>query len=94
MNEPRSNNVTWKWLAAILVTVVLAGGSAWMTTMYAEVGRVKEKQEQDRATVNAVDKKVGVIEEQTKRTEKDVQEIKNDLKDQNKKLDELLKRTR
>ena len=94
MNEPRSNNVTWKWLAAILVTVVLAGGSAWMTTMYAEVGRVKEKQEQDRVTVNAVDKKVGVIEEQTKRTEKDVQEIKNDLKDQNKKLDELLKRTR
>lgn len=94
MNEPRSNNVTWKWLAAILITVVLAGGSAWMTTMYAEVGRVKEKQEQDRVTVNAVDKKVGVIEEQTKRTEKDVQEIKNDLKDQNKKLDELLKRTR
>ena len=94
MNEPRSNNVTWKWLAALLITVVLGGGSAWMTTMYAEVGRVKEKQEQDRATVNAVDKKVGVIEEQTKRTEKDVQEIKGDLKDQNKKLDELLRRVK
>ena len=88
------NNVTWKWLVGILMAVVIAGGGAWMTTMYAEVGKVKEEQKADRQSVGAIDKKVGVIEEQTKRTQEDVREIKDVQKDTNKKLDELLRRTR
>jgi len=86
------NSVTWKWLVGILVSIVILGGSTWMTVMYAEVGKVKEEQKQDRQTVNDVRNKVGVIEEQTKRTQEDVKDIKDSQKETNKKLDELLKR--
>ena len=87
-----NNALTWKWLGGVLLLIVLGGGSAWMTTMYAEVGRLKEEQKHDRQTVNTIDKKVGIIEEQTKRTQEDVKEIKDIQKDTNKKLDELLRR--
>ena len=88
------NGVTWKWLVGILMTVLTPGGGAWMTTMYAEVGRIKDEQKQDRQTVNDVRSTVGVIQERTQRTEKDVQEIKEQQKETNKKLDELLRRGR
>lgn len=74
------------------MSVILAGGGAWMTTMYAQVNKVQEEQKQDRRTVGEVEKKVGIIEEQTKRTQEDVKEIKDSQKDTNKKLDELLRR--
>ena len=74
--------------------LVLAGGSAWMTTMYAEVGKVKEEQKADRQTVNDVKASVGIIQERTKRTEEDVREIKERQSETNKKLDELLRRGR
>ena len=86
------NNVTWKWLVGTLMSLVLLGGGTWMTTMYAQVNKVQEEQKQDRQTVNDVKTKVGVIEEQTKRTQEDVKEIKDTQKDTNKKLDELLRR--
>jgi len=84
--------LTWRWLGGILLTLVVMGGGAWMTTMYAEVGKVKEEQKQDRQTTQDVKAKVGVIEEQTKRTQEDVKEIKETQKDTNRKLDELLRR--
>ena len=74
------------------MTLLLAGGSAWMSTMYAQVNKVQEEQKQDRATVGEVKTKVGVIEEQTKRTQEDVREIKDTQKKTNEKLDELLRR--
>jgi len=86
------NNLTWKWLAGIAMTILIMGGGAWMTSMSGEVGKVKEEQKADRQTVNDVKSKVGVIEEQTKRTQDDVKEIKDGQKDTNKKLDELLRR--
>ena len=86
------NNLTWKWLGGVLVAVVLLGGGAWMSTMYAQVNKVQEEQKQDRKAVGEIDKKGGVIEEQTKRTQEDVREIKDTQKDTNKKLDELLRR--
>jgi len=55
-------------------------------------GKVKEEQKQDRQTTQDVKAKVGVIEEQTKRTQEDVKEIKETQKDTNRKLDELLRR--
>ena len=70
--------LTWRWLGGILMSIVLLGGGTWMTHMATEVGKVKEK--------------VGVIEEQTKRTREDVKEIKETQKDTNRKLDELLRR--
>ena len=87
-----NNHVTWKWLAGAALTLLLAGGSAWMSTMYAQVNKVQEEQKQDRATVGEVKTKVGVIEEQTKRTQEDVREIKDTQKKTNEKLDELLRR--
>ena len=63
-----------------------------MSTMYAQVNKVQEEQKQDRATVGEVKTKVGVIEEQTKRTQEDVKEIKDTQKKTNEKLDELLRR--
>ena len=89
-----TNGVTWKWLVGILVLVVLGGGSAWMTTMYAEVGRVKEEQKADRQTINDVKTKIGVIDEQTKRTQQDINEIKRTQEKADEKLNELLRRTK
>ena len=89
---PPENSVTWKWLVGTLMALVFLGGGTWMTTMYAQVNKVQEEQKQDRQTVNDVKTKVGVIEEQTKRTQEDVKEIKDAQKDTNKKLDELLRR--
>ena len=85
-------NVTWQWLAGSAIGVLILGSGAWMTTMYAEVNAVKQEQKADRKTVNDIEKKVGVIEEQVKRTREDTQEIKESQKDTIKKLDELLRR--
>ena len=74
------------------MSIVVMGGGAWMSSMYAQVGKVQEEQKQDRQTVNDVRGKVGVIEEQTKRTQDDVKEIKDTQKKTNEKLDELLRR--
>ena len=88
----RSVSVTWQWLAGIVISILILGGSAWMTSMYAEVGKVKDEQKQDRAVTQDIKGKIGVIEERTRRTEQDVQEIKESQKDQGRKLDELLRR--
>ena len=90
MNDNR--NVTWQWLAGSAIGAIIFGGGAWMTTMYAEVNAVKKEQVADRKSIGEIDKKVGVIEEQTKRTREDVHEIKESQKDTNRKLDELLRR--
>ena len=89
-----NNHVTWKWLAGAALTLLLAGGSAWMSTMYAQVNKVQEEQKQDRATVGEVKTKVGVIEEQTKRTQEDVKDLKKGQDEQTRILNELLRRTK
>lgn len=86
------NSVTWKWLAGILLTLLMMAGGAWMGTMNAQLQETKKEQAEDRKAIGQVDKKVGIIEEQTKRTQEDVKEIKETQKDTNKKLDELLRR--
>lgn len=89
-----NNALTWKWLAGIVLTILLAGGGAWIGNMSAEVGKVKEEQKADRQTINDVKGKVGIIEERTQRTQEDVKDLKEGQKEQNRKLDELLRRTR
>ena len=87
-----NGTLTWRWLGGILLTAILAAGGAWMSGMASEVNKVKDEQKQDRQTTQDVKAKVGVIEEQTKRTREDVKEIKETQKDTNRKLDELLRR--
>lgn len=87
-----ATQVTWQWLAGLASSVIVLGGGAWMTTMYTEVAQVKKEQGEDRKAVGQLDKKIGIIEEQTKRTQEDVKEIKERQSDTNKKLDELLRR--
>ena len=84
--------LTWRWLGAILLTVILAAGGAWMSGMASEVNKVKDEQKQDRQTTQDVKAKVGVIEEQTKRTQEDIQELKRNQEKHGNKLDEILRR--
>lgn len=89
-----NNALTWKWLAGLALTILLAGGGAWGSAMIAQVNRVQEEQKQDRKAVGEIDKKAGIIEERTKRIQEDIKELKEGQKDQFQKLDELLRRTR
>ena len=88
-----SNNVTWKWLAGIAMTVLVAGGGAWMGTMHAQVNKVQEEQKQDRQKTQDIKSDLEVIKERTRRTDEDVKEIKETQKEDGKKLNELLRRT-
>ena len=81
-----ATSVTWKWLAGSLLSVLLLIGGGWMRMLAGEGETVKQEQKRDREASGASREKVGVIEERTKRTEDDVREIKQDLK-------ELLRRT-
>ena len=88
----RTVSVTWQWLAGIVISILILGGSAWMTSMYAEVGKVKDEQKQDRAVTQDIKTKIGIIEERVRGTQENVQEIKESQKEQGRKLDELLRR--
>ena len=81
-----TNSVTWKWLAGTLLALLLLTGGAWMKMQAAELQTVKDDQKKEKDASASSREKVGVIEERTKRTEDDVKEIKQDLK-------ELLRRT-
>jgi len=81
-----TNSVTWKWLAGTLLSLLLLTGGAWMKMQAAELQTVKDDQKKEKDASASSREKVGVIEERTKRTEDDVKEIKQDLK-------ELLRRT-
>ena len=60
----------------------------------AELQTVKDDQKKEKDAFASSREKVSVIEERTKRTEQDVNEIKEGQKEQSKKLDELLRRVR
>lgn len=81
-----ANSVTWKWLAGSLLSLLLLSGGAWVRMVQSEVQTVKEEQKKDRDASANSREKVGVIEERTKRTEEDIKDMKQDLK-------ELLRRT-
>ena len=81
-----TNSVTWKWLGGTLLSLLLLTGGAWMKMQAAELQTVKDDQKKEKDASASSREKIGVIEERTKRTEDDVKEIKQDLK-------ELLRRT-
>lgn len=76
-----ANSVTWKWLAGTLLSVLLLAGGGWVRMLAADLGAVKEEQKKDRDAASGSREKIGVIEERTKRTEQDVKEVKEDLKE-------------
>lgn len=86
--------VTWKWVAGSLLAVILAISSAFFTGLYGEVSKIKEEQKQDRQMNQDVKRDLDVIKERTRRTEEDVKELRGGQKEQDHKLDELLRRSR
>ena len=97
--------VSQRWLLGILVSVLIMGGAGWMTYVQAQISDVK-KEQQVAAGLAALaaqvavqvrgqaDADILVIREKIKRLEEDTREIKGDVKEQTKKLDELLRRAR
>ena len=81
------NGVSWKWLAGILVSVLLLAGAGW-------IGSIQTEQSAERAKREEQSVGLGVVREKIERIEEQVREIRQDQKEHNKKLDELLRRVR
>ena len=79
--------VTWKWLVGILVFVLVAGGSAWLTTLAGEQRDLRRDNE-------VVKSDIAVIKEQIKQIRVEIDKQGKATEDQTKKLDELLQRVR
>jgi septal ring factor EnvC (AmiA/AmiB activator) len=91
----RSNGgVTWKVVATSLAAIIMVGGGAWLTSIAGEISTIKAEQAKDREKASELKTNIGVMDEKVRRIERDVKEIKEDSKEQNRKLDELLRRTR
>ena len=75
-----NGSVSQKWLLGILVSIVLMGSAGWMTYVQGQVTTLQVHQAARGADIE-------VIREKVKRLEEDV-------RDANKKLDELLRRIR
>jgi peptidoglycan hydrolase CwlO-like protein len=90
----RNGSVTWKWVAGSLASLLTLGGSAWLTSIHSEINAIKQEQQKDREQSSELKTKAGITDERVRRIEQDVKEIKEDTKEQTKKLDELLRRTR
>lgn len=88
-----SDGVTWKQVGVVVSVLGLLGGG-WMTSMHAEVRGIKDEQHKDRQQANTQGASIKVIEEKVRRLEQDTSEIKSEQKETNRKLDELLRRTR
>ena len=95
------NGVTWKWVAAGMMTVSSLLGAAWLNANTGEITALKLAQKDDRKEVQDVKTKATVIEERVNRIQEDVKDVKEQQKEQgrkqdetNRKLDELLRRSR
>lgn len=87
------NQITWKWVVGLLSTLLLMAGGGWVAAINGQLQQTKQAQVEDRKAVSEVDKKVSVIEEHTRGIEKQIEEVKDAQKEQNRKLDELLLRS-
>ena len=74
---------------AFLLTVLLAAGGGWVGFVHSEVAGVKTDQKHETAKRSDVERKVDVLNEKVNRVEQDSKEIKNDIREQNRKLDEI-----
>ncbi len=77
------------WLVGVLTMLVMAGGAAYVKAVDTRVAsnQVDLAKERDRA--RDVERKVDVLGEKVQRVTEDTKEIKGEVKEQGKKLDEI-----
>jgi len=83
------NGVKTTWLVGVLTMLVMAGGAAYVKAVDTRVAsnQVDLAKERDRA--RDVERKVDVLGEKVQRVTEDTKEIKGEVKEQGKKLDEI-----
>jgi len=86
--------VSQKWLLGILTTIILALAGGWMGYVHSQIATVVADQKKQRESDADTKRDTAVIREKVERTEQDVKEIKQDQREQGKKLDELLRRVK
>lgn len=89
-----TNAVSQKWLLGILTSIVLASGAGWMGYVHVQLGAVAAEQKKQEVSNAETKRDTAVIREKVDRLEQDVKEIKQDQREQGRKLDELLRRVR
>jgi hypothetical protein len=94
MSEPATSAVTKNWLIGIMTTVLMAGGAGWMTNVHSQVSQIKGEQSKDRDSAQEIKRDLEVSKERLRRVEEDTKEIREEQKEQSRKLDELLRRVR
>lgn len=87
-------SVTWKWLVGILTTVLVLGAGAWATTMQAQVNDIKQEQRQATKDTGMQAADIAVIKEKLRTIEDRQKEQSEKTNETNRKLDELLNRSR
>lgn len=89
---PRTNGgVTWRWIAATAIGILILGTAGWMTAMERRVNSIEAEQKTEAQSRAEQGKDIAVIREKVNRVEQDQREIKEDMKDISRKLDELLR---
>ena len=83
-NNGRSWTIVW-WIVGALFAIVLAGGSAWLTSIHASVSDIQ-------TTVGQRSERLSVVEERQRSYDADLQEIRIELRTINGKLDRALRR--
>ena len=83
-----------RWLLGILTMVVLAFGGGWMGYVHTQLAAVVAEQKKQQASDADTKLDTAVIKEKVERTEQDVKDVRQDQREQNKKLDELLRRVK
>lgn len=86
VSKPANGSVTWKYVGGAAVSLIILGGSGWLTAMQGQIGDVyvtadKTKERlAEQATDQAVTRsKVESIERDVNEVRKDMSDIKNTL---------------
>jgi uncharacterized protein YlxW (UPF0749 family) len=87
-------SVSKNWLIGILTTLAMMGGAGWLTAVHSQVSQMKTEQAKDRETVQQIQQDTAVAKERLRRVEDDTKEIKQEQKEQGRKLDEILRRVK
>ena len=87
-------SVSKTWLLGILTTMVLMSGAGWLTAVHSQVSQIKTDQTKDREAGQQLRQDIEVAKERLRRVEEDTKDIKNEQKDQTRKLDEILRRVK
>lgn len=83
--EPQANRIVW-WIVGAFFTILVAGGSAWMNHVAAQVDELRTEQKvdaQDRATIRErttkLETKLDMIVESTRETTVELKQLRGDI---------------